>query len=262
MTTLTLTPTSVQAPRALWRLLLRSLGTEPGSGGPRFRLLPGGRAGDAPQDTPDAATGGPGGPGPDPGGPDPAPDRPGSGPDPGSGSGSRFGRGAGQEPGQRPTVSDLYHSHRLSMVRLALLLVDDRASAEDVVQDAFVALYKRHGERLDDVDNALGYLRTAVVNTARSVLRRRRTAREYVPPHEADAPSAEDHALLGDEHRQVIQALHGLTSRQREVLVLRYWSDLSEAQIAETLGLSRGAVKSTASRALVALQRVLQAQDR
>ncbi|OEJ95660.1 RNA polymerase sigma factor [Streptomyces thermolilacinus] len=249
MTTLTLTPTAVPAPRALWRLLLRSLGTEPGSGRPRFRLLPGGRAGDAPQHTTDAATGGPGGP-------DPAPDRP------GSGSGSRFGRAAGQEPGQRPTVSDLYHSHRLSMVRLALLLVDDRASAEDVVQDAFVALYKRHGERLDDVDNALGYLRTAVVNTARSVLRRRKTAREYVPPHEADAPSAEDHALLGDEHRQVIQALHGLTSRQREVLVLRYWSDLSEAQIAETLGLSRGAVKSTASRALDALQRVLKAQDR
>ncbi|MFJ9702371.1 SigE family RNA polymerase sigma factor [Streptomyces fradiae] len=159
-------------------------------------------------------------------------------------------------------MTDLYDAHRLSMVRLALLLVDDRASAEDVVQDAFVALYKRHGERLDDVDNALGYLRTSVVNTARSVLRRRRTAREYVPPHEADAPSAEDHALLGDEHRRVIVALHGLTSRQREVLVLRYWSDLSESQIAQTLGLSRGAVKSTASRALDALERVLRAEDR
>ncbi|CAL9457399.1 SigE family RNA polymerase sigma factor [Streptomyces sp. NPDC052644] len=254
MTTLTLT-LPVPAPRALWRLLLRSLGTEPDPGRPRFRLLPGGRPGDAPQDTADAATGGPD--------PDPGSDRPGPGWGSGSGrgSGSRFGRGPAEEAG-RPTVTDLYHSHRLSMVRLALLLVDDRASAEDVVQDAFVALYKRHGERLDDVDNALGYLRTSVVNTARSVLRRRKTAREYVPPHEADAPSAEDHALLGDEHRQVIQALHGLTNRQREVLVLRYWSDLSEAQIAETLGLSRGAVKSTASRALDALQRALKAQDR
>ncbi|MFG3498709.1 RNA polymerase sigma factor [Streptomyces sp. NPDC047928] len=213
------TPLS-RPPRGLGTWLLRLLGTEQDGGAtepvrparPRFRLLPGGRGGQAP------------------------------------------------DPG-RPTVTDLYHAHRLSMVRLAILLVDDRNTAEDVVQDAFVALYKRHGDRLDDVDNALGYLRTSVVNTARSVLRRRKTARAYVPPHEADAPSAEDHALLGDEHRRVLAALHGLTSRQREVLVLRYWSDLSEGQIAETLGLSRGAVKSTASRALDALERVLRAQD-
>ncbi|MFI9584471.1 RNA polymerase sigma factor [Streptomyces sp. NPDC052236] len=163
--------------------------------------------------------------------------------------------------GPRPTVTDLYRSHRVSMVRLAVLLVDDQSSAEDVVQDAFVALYKRHGETLADVDNALGYLRTSVVNTARSVLRRRKTAREYVPPHEADAPSAEDHVLLSDEHRRVLDALGQLTMRQREVLVLRYWSDLSEARIAETLGLSRGAVKSTASRALDALERAMKAQD-
>ncbi|MFD7611864.1 RNA polymerase sigma factor [Streptomyces sp. NPDC059828] len=167
----------------------------------------------------------------------------------------------GGQTGARPTVTDLYHSHRLSMVRLAILLVDDLAAAEDVVQDAFVALYKRHGETLDDIDNALGYLRTSVVNTARSALRRRKTAREYVPPHEADAASAEDHAVLSDEHRQVLVALKDLTSRQREVLVLRYWSDMSEAAIAETLGLSRGAVKSTASRALDALERRLKAND-
>ncbi len=159
--------------------------------------------------------------------------------------------------GARPTVTDLYRSHRLAMVRLAIFLVDEQSTAEDVVQDAFVALYKRHGETLDDVDNALGYLRTSVVNTARSVLRRRKTAREYVPPHEADAPSAEDHVLLSDEHRRVLEALGQLTTRQREVLVLRYWSDLSEARIAETLGLSRGAVKSTASRGIAALEKKL-----
>ncbi len=177
-----------------------------------------------------------------------------------AGGGRKRAPGPEQESG-RPTVTDLYHAHRLAMVRLALLLVDDKASAEDVVQDAFVALYKRHGERLDDVDNALGYLRTSVVNAARSVLRRRKTAREYVPPHEADAPSAEDHVLLDEEHGRVLEALWHLTSRQREVLVLRYWSELTEAQIAETLGLSRGAVKSTASRALDALERRLRAQD-
>ncbi|MGW5117336.1 RNA polymerase sigma factor [Streptomyces noursei] len=158
----------------------------------------------------------------------------------------------------RPTLTELYHAHRLKMVRLAVLLVDDRATAEDVVQDAFAALYKRHGEQLGEVDNALAYLRTAVVNAARSVLRRRRTAREYTPPHEADAPSAEERVVLDEEHREVLAALGALTARRREVLVLRYWGDLTEAQIATTLGISRGAVKSLASRALDALEKILE----
>ncbi|WP_332262183.1 RNA polymerase sigma factor [Kitasatospora mediocidica] len=173
-------------------------------------------------------------------------------------SGFRLLRGGRPDGEERPTVTELYHAHRLGLVRLALLLVDRQDIAEDVVQEAFTALYQKHGERLDNLDNALGYLRTAVVNGSRSVLRRRKTAREYVPPHEADAPSAEDHAILNDEHRRVVVALQELTDRQREVLVLRYWSDLSEAQIAETLGLSRGAVKSTASRALDALEKQLE----
>ncbi|MFJ9408837.1 RNA polymerase sigma factor [Streptomyces sp. NPDC101393] len=164
-------------------------------------------------------------------------------------------------PDPRPTITELYHAHRLTMVRLAVMLVDDRATAEDVVQDAFAALYKRHGEQLGDVDNALAYLRTAVVNAARSVLRRRRTAREYTPPHEADAPSAEERIVLDEEHREVFAALNGLTARRREVLVLRYWGDLTEAQIAATLGISRGAVKSLASRALDSLEKILEARS-
>ncbi|MCZ0994234.1 SigE family RNA polymerase sigma factor [Streptomyces noursei] len=167
------------------------------------------------------------------------------------------GRRAAPEP-HRPTLTELYHAHRLNMVRLAVLLVDDRATAEDVVQDAFTALYKRHGEQLGEVDNALAYLRTAVVNAARSVLRRRRTARDYTPPHEAAAPSAEERVVLDEEHREVFAALGGLTARRREVLVLRYWGDLTEAQIAATLGISRGAVKSLASRALDALEKILE----
>ncbi|KOG38918.1 RNA polymerase sigma factor [Streptomyces decoyicus] len=161
-------------------------------------------------------------------------------------------------PQAGPTISELYHAHRLNMVRLAVLLVDDRATAEDVVQDAFAALYKRHGEELGEVDNALAYLRTAVVNAARSVLRRRRTARDYTPPHEADAPSAEERIVLDEEHREVFAALSGLTARRREVLVLRYWGDLTEAQIATTLGISRGSVKSIASRALDSLEKILE----
>lgn len=174
-------------------------------------------------------------------------------------SAGRTADGAGPAgEGPRPTVTDLYHAHRLGLVRLAILLVDDLQNAEDVVQDSFTALYQRHGEHLDDLDNAFAYLRTTVVNNARSVLRRRQTARAYVPPHEPDAASAEDYAVHNDEHRRVVVALRELTPRQREVLVLRYWSDLSEAQIAETLNLSRGAVKSTASRALDALERKLE----
>ncbi|MCT9088741.1 SigE family RNA polymerase sigma factor [Streptomyces sp. ASQP_92] len=159
-----------------------------------------------------------------------------------------------------PTLSELYHAHRLAMVRLAVMLVDDRATAEDVVQDAFTALYRRHGERVEEIDNALAYLRTAVVNASRSVLRRRRTARGYTPPHEPDAPSAEERVVLDEEHREVLAALGQLTVRRREVLVLRYWSDLTEAEIATTLGISRGSVKSIASRALDSLEKILEAR--
>ncbi|MBK3568652.1 SigE family RNA polymerase sigma factor [Streptomyces sp. MBT62] len=158
-----------------------------------------------------------------------------------------------------PGIDALYAHRRLDLVRLALLLVDDLPTAEDVVQDVFAALYRRYGARLAGLDNPDAYLRTSVVNTSRSVLRRRRTVRAHVPERAGHAPSAEEPVLLREEHGEVIAALHRLTRRQREVLVLRYWSHLSEAQIADTLGLSRGAVKSTASRALVALRRELEA---
>ncbi|WP_019073586.1 RNA polymerase sigma factor [Streptomyces hokutonensis] len=158
-----------------------------------------------------------------------------------------------------PGIDELYAHRRLDLVRLALLLVDDLPTAEDVVQDVFAALYRRYGTRLAGLDNPDAYLRTSVVNTSRSVLRRRRTVRAHVPERAGHAPSAEEPVLLREEHGEVIAALHRLTRRQREVLVLRYWSHLSEAQIADTLRLSRGAVKSTASRALVALRRELEA---
>ncbi|GAA2077615.1 hypothetical protein GCM10009801_33830 [Streptomyces albiaxialis] len=160
--------------------------------------------------------------------------------------------------GGRQSLADLYEARRLDMVRLAVFLVDDRHTAEDVVQDAFAAVCRRHGAALDDLQDAASYLHTAVVNAARSVLRRRRTARAYIPPHEGHGAPVDERLLLAEEHRQVLDALMKLTWRQREVLVLRYWSDMTEAQIAETLGLSRGTVKSTASRALDALERLLE----
>ena len=175
-------------------------------------------------------------------------------------------RGAGPVGGQvagQPAVSaapltleDLYRQHRMRFVRLAILLVDDPATAEDVVQEAFAGLH-RHWGGLRDAAAALAYLRTAVVNGSRSVLRRRRTARDYTPPHNVNARSAESLAMLTAEHQAVVGALSKLPDRQREVLVLRYYGGLSEAEIAEATGISRGTVKSTASRALDALQKVL-----
>jgi RNA polymerase sigma-70 factor (sigma-E family) len=155
-------------------------------------------------------------------------------------------------PAGPASIDDLYRSHRMGMVRLAILLVDDVASAEDVVQEAFAGLYRNWGG-LRDTAAAIGYLRTAVVNGSRSMLRRRRTARAYVPPDPGTARSAESLAMMGAEHRAVVAALHDLPPRQREVLVLRYYGGLSEAEIAEATGLSKGTVKSTASRAVAKL---------
>lgn len=153
-------------------------------------------------------------------------------------------------------LAELYAAHRLTLVRLAILLVDDLASAEDVVQDAFAAFAARPAA-LRDPNAALGYLRISVVNGCRSALRRRRTARAYAPPHEVEPDGPDARAVLSEEHREVLAALGQLAPRQREVLVLRYWSGLSEAEIAQALDISRGAVKSTASRALTALQKIL-----
>jgi RNA polymerase sigma-70 factor (sigma-E family) len=146
-------------------------------------------------------------------------------------------------------VERLFRTQRLAMVRLAILLVDDRETAEDVVQDAFAALHRRWAS-LSTEDAALGYLRTSVLNGSRSTLRRRRTVRRNPWPT-ADALTAEPAdrgALLAEEHREVLAALRRLPTRQREVIVLRYWADLTEAEVAAALGISLGAVKSSASR--------------
>jgi RNA polymerase sigma-70 factor (sigma-E family) len=153
----------------------------------------------------------------------------------------------------KPSLDEIYTAERLHMVRLALLLVDDLPTAEDVVQDAFSALVRAWPQLLDD-GAVRAYLRTCVLNAARSVLRRRRTARAYVPPLQPTQPGADDAAVLAEEHREVIMALADLPDRQREVLVLRYWSDLSEADISQSLAVSKGTVKSSASRGLAALR--------
>jgi RNA polymerase sigma-70 factor (sigma-E family) len=155
-------------------------------------------------------------------------------------------------------VAGLYQQHRVGLTRLAVLLVDDEQTAQDVVQEAFAGLYRRWPAiRPEGPEQAQNYLRSAVLNGSRSVLRRRRTARGYVPDHVPNARSAESLALLQVEHQAVLRALASVAPRQREVLVLRYWSGLSEAEIAAATGLSAGAVKSTASRGIAALEKKL-----
>jgi RNA polymerase sigma-70 factor (sigma-E family) len=156
-------------------------------------------------------------------------------------------------------VTRLFAAHYGRLVRLAVLLLHDRAVAEDVTQDSFVALH-RSWRRLRDPDKALAYLRASVVNRARSALRRRSVADRYTAsrPPPASAPSAEAGALGVLEHEQVIAAVRRLPTRQREVIVLRYYADLSEAEIADAIGVSRGAVKSHAARGMAALRQSLE----
>jgi RNA polymerase sigma-70 factor (sigma-E family) len=154
-------------------------------------------------------------------------------------------------------LTQLYAAHYRSLVRLAALLLRESGEAEEVVQDAFIAM---HGSwrRLRDPDRALAYLRQAVVNRARSRLRHRKVEQKYAPRPMPDGASAEQGALLALEHRSVLDALRRLPERQREVLVLRYYGDLTEAEIADALKISRGAVKSHASRGMAALRTTLE----
>jgi RNA polymerase sigma-70 factor (sigma-E family) len=139
------------------------------------------------------------------------------------------------------------------MVRLAVLLVDDVPTAEDVVQDAFVALYRR-SDALRDPAAAVAYLRAAVVNLSRSVVRHRQVVRKHLRVAEPDhVDGADFHALLSAEHSEALAALRELPRRQQEVLVLRFWAGLSEVEIAQTLGISPGSVKSSASRGMAKL---------
>jgi RNA polymerase sigma-70 factor (sigma-E family) len=156
-------------------------------------------------------------------------------------------------------LEQLYAAHWRQLVRLSVLLVRDQGIAEELVQDAFVAVHARWS-RLRDPDRALAYLRQAVVNRSRSALRHRavverHAAREGAPP---DSPGADDSALVTQRRAVVLDAMRALPARQREVLALRYYLDLSEAEIADALGISRGAVKSHASRGSAALRTLLE----
>jgi RNA polymerase sigma-70 factor (sigma-E family) len=156
-------------------------------------------------------------------------------------------------------VTELYEAHALGMIRLAHIMLGDRQSAEDVVQDAFCGLYRRW-PNLADPASAVHYVRSAVLNRCRSVLRRRTSSSA---PHDltgrsAVVGSAESTVLTGEERREVMAALRRLPARQREALVLRFYLDLSAEDAAITMGISASSVRSATHRALAALGRMLQ----
>ncbi|HEY5989548.1 MAG TPA: sigma-70 family RNA polymerase sigma factor [Streptosporangiaceae bacterium] len=172
-------------------------------------------------------------------------------------------QGAAEQPAPPPAgesagdlVDSLFRAHALTLIRTALLLVGDQNSAEDVVQEAFLGLY-RSMPRLRDPQKALPYLRASVLNGCRSLLRARGRARLRRVRHDPPVWSAESAALSREDRRAVLAAAARLPRRQREVLALRYYLDLTDHEIAEVLRVSRGTVSSTASRALATLARDL-----
>jgi RNA polymerase sigma-70 factor (sigma-E family) len=157
-------------------------------------------------------------------------------------------------------IETLYAGYWNPLVRLATLLTRDASVAEEVVQDAFVALHRRW-PHLSDQAAAPGYLRSSVVNGARSALRHRGVEERHRQPGPPEPAGPEERAVRASEDARVLTALRTLSRRQQEVLVLRYYADLSEHDIAETLHMTKGAVKSHAHRGLAALRAALQAQE-
>ena len=146
-------------------------------------------------------------------------------------------------------LTQLYALHYQSLVRLAALLVDDVGGCEEIVQEAYIRVHQRWNR----IDEPVPYLRRTVVNLARSNLRHRQVVRRYPPAPPRDAPGADEGIHAAVARTAIVRALRKLPQRQREAVVLRYYGDLSEADIAAAMGVSPGTVKSSCSRGLDAL---------
>lgn len=156
-------------------------------------------------------------------------------------------------------LTQLYHEHYAELVRVAALLLDDTATAEEIVQDAFVTLFDSPlGSGDAQQRGAEAHLRRLVVRRARSLARRRRITAALLPAQRtADARPADVRVLESLEQEAILHLMAGLPARQREVLILRYYGELSEAEIAEAMGVSRGSVKTHAFRGLSALREAM-----
>ena len=177
---------------------------------------------------------------------------------PASGPAAVTTRAGGPRWSADEALDQLYAAHWRRLVRLSFLLVRDLGAAEEIVQDSFVGVHA-HWSRLRSPELGLAYLRQAVVNRSRSHLRHRAVVEAHAGRRTAESPlpGADSHVEAGARRDAVLEALRGLPERQREVIALRYYLDLSEAEIADALGISRGAVKSHASRGAAALRLAL-----
>jgi RNA polymerase sigma factor (sigma-70 family) len=154
-------------------------------------------------------------------------------------------------------ITAIYGTEYRSLVRLAAALVGDVGIADEVVQDSFVAMYGAWG-RLRDRDKALAYLRRRVIHRSRSAVRRGMVADRNAPKLKPGIMgSAEQCAITQPEPSALISAMHTLSPRQREALMLRFYLDLSERQAASAMSISPGAVNYHTARAKAALLSVL-----
>jgi len=154
--------------------------------------------------------------------------------------------------GRDAATTALFEAHYPRLVSLARRILSDPEGAEDVVMDAFVGLYRRW-DRVRRPDDVYFYLRASVVNGSRNRIRRLVLARSKASPGDVDAAPVNEPVLLMLDQQAMVDALRRLSLRQRQVLVLRYYEDLSEAEIASTLGCAVGSVKTHAVRGLRAL---------
>ena len=157
----------------------------------------------------------------------------------------------------RSAYEGLFRDHYAQLVKLAWLLVGDKGSAEEVVQDAFMRLFG-NWDRLEHLDAAPAYLRTSVVNLSRKRLRHRAVRHRHPLGPLDPEPAADLRVLARPDENAVFTEIGKLPRRQRECLVLRYYLDLSEPEIATTLKISRGSVKSYTHRAITALSTALE----
>jgi RNA polymerase sigma factor (sigma-70 family) len=151
-------------------------------------------------------------------------------------------------------VEELFASEVRSLVRLARIFCDDRDGAEDLVQEAYIRLHRSAGS-IRDASRAPAFLRSIVINLARDHNRRGLMSLRHQGAMRRPevAPSFEDEALAEADH-ETLGALRTLSDRQRACLVLRYYLDLSEREIADTLGISKNSVKTHTRRGLAALE--------
>jgi RNA polymerase sigma-70 factor (sigma-E family) len=166
------------------------------------------------------------------------------------------------EPGAEAVLTELYRAHALRLIRLGYVMLGDRQAAEDVVQDAFAGLYRRWGG-LTDHAKALHYLRSSVLNGCRTAIKRHRPVLDLVDvdPVVTSAETAETAVLAGEQQRALMNAIRQLPIRQREALVLRFYLDEPDAEIARLMGIRESTVRSTTHRALAALGRLLGEQS-